>query len=59
MTKLEKMKIQSQLASVSAAKAEQEYQLELKKDECIRLETSIKNQEDKIIELNNVLSKEE
>lgn len=58
MTKLEKLKMQSQLAAVSAAKMEQEYQLELKKEECIRLENAIKVQEEKILELTNLLNKE-
>jgi hypothetical protein len=59
MTRLEKLKMQSQLAAVSAAKMEQEYQLELKKEECIRLENAIKTQEEKILELTNLLNKEE
>lgn len=59
MTRLELLKIKSQLASVSAAKMEQEYQLELKKEECIRLENAIKIQEEKILELTNKISEEE
>ncbi len=59
MTKLEILRIKSQLASVSAAKMEQEYQLELKKDECKRLENAIKVQDEKIIELTDILNKGE
>lgn len=59
MTKLELLKTKSQLAAVSAAKMEQEYQLELKKDECIRLENAIKIQDEKILELTNLIENEE
>lgn len=59
MTKLELLKTKAQLAAVSAAKMEQEYQLELKKDECIRLENAIKIQDEKILELTNLIGNEE
>ena len=59
MTKLELLKTKAQLAAVSAAKMEQEYQLELKKDECIRLENAIKIQDEKIFELTNLIGNEE
>lgn len=59
MTKLELLKMKSQLASVTAAKMEQEYQLELKRDECNRLLNAIKVQEEKILELTNLIGNEE
>lgn len=58
MTKLELLKLKSQLAAVEAAKAEQEYQYEQRKDELLRLENAIKIQDDKIKELTDIISKE-
>jgi chromosome segregation ATPase len=55
MTKLELLKLKSQLASVEAGKAEQEFQLEQKKEEIVRLEKALEVQEEKIKELKNLL----
>lgn len=55
MTKLEEMKIRSELARVTAAMIEQEYNIEQRKDEISRLEASIKISKEKITELEEKL----
>lgn len=58
MTKLEILKLRSQVAAVTAAKAEQEFQLEQKRQEIERLEKAIVIQDEKIKELNDLINKE-
>jgi predicted nucleic acid-binding Zn-ribbon protein len=51
MKQLELMKIKSELARVESGKAEQEYQIALRKDEIERLEKSIETSDIRINEL--------